>query len=266
MSYFSQKKKQKRINILLASSLFFVAVLLLFGFIFSTSSFANTVDNYRFHIYLLTIAIMIYALFCRKTGFAMIALFLLLFNYTIISSSTNLFFDMLVKGAETIDLQYYKNKFSFPEIAKLPDVSVQRKGTIRLSESNVAAFILFRRYNRRFVVVNVDFSRVKGKEQQVIFDNLSEFVLKQDNPVIIVGNFGIPSWNPMFRDFLQDTALEVKNRILLSDGESLFSPFSIPSVNILAYKNIGIRNISFATTDDNKKQHPLVINFNLEYN
>ena len=204
MSYFSQKKKQKRINILLASSLFLVAVILLFGFIFSSGFLINIVDNYRFHIYLLTIAIMIYALFCRKTGYAMVALFLLLFNYTIISSSTNLFFDVLVKGTETLDLQYYKNKFSFPDIAKLSDISVQRKGAIRLSENNAAAFIIFRRYNRRFVVINVDFFGTKEKEQQIIFNNLSEFVLKQDNPVIIVGNFGIPAWNPLFSDFLQN--------------------------------------------------------------
>ncbi|MBQ8436269.1 MAG: hypothetical protein IJX20_01320, partial [Alphaproteobacteria bacterium] len=84
------------------------------------------------------------------------------------------------------------------------------------------------------------------------------------NPVIIVGNFGIPAWNPLFSDFLQNTALEVKNRILLSDGENLFSPFSIPSINILAYKNIGIRQISFKS--NNESQHPLIINFNLEYN
>lgn len=265
MSYFSQKKKQKRINILLASSLLLVAVVLLAGLFFSSGGIAYFVDNYRFHIYLFTIAIMVYALFCRKTWFAVIALCLLLFNYTIISSSTNLFFDVLVKGTETINLHYYKNKTSFPEIKKAADISSRRTGTIRLSPHNKATFIIFRRYNRRFVTVSVDFSTIPEKEQKLVFDNLSEFVLKQDDPVIIVGNFGIPSWSPLFKNFLQDTALEVKNRILLTNGENLFSPFSVPSINLLAYKNIGIRQISFVGEDEEARQ-PMVIKFNLEYN
>jgi len=64
---------------------------------------------------------------------------------------------------------------------------------------------------------------------------------------------------------LQETALEVKNKILLTNGENLFSPFSVPSINLLAYKNIGIRQISFIGEDEENKQ-PMVIKFNLEYN
>jgi len=265
MSYFSQKKKQKRINILLSSSLLLVAVVLFSGLFFSSGHIHDFVDNYRFHVYLFTIAIMVYALFCRKTWFAVFALCLLLFNYTIISSSTNLFFDVLVKGTETINLHYYKNKTSFPEIKKAADISSRRTGTIRLSPHNHATFIAFRRYNRRFVAVSVDFSKASAKEQKLVFKNLSEFVLKQDDPVIIVGNFGLPSWSSLFKNFLQETALEVKNKILLTNGENLFSPFSVPSINLLAYKNIGIRQISFIGEDEENKQ-PMVIKFNLEYN
>lgn len=264
MSYFSQKKKQKRINILLTSSLSLVAVVFLAGLFFS-GDIAGFVDNYRFHIYLFTIAITVYALFCRKTWFAVIALCLLLINYTIISSSTNLFFDVLVKGSETLNLHYYKNKTSFPEIKNALDISSRRTGMLRLSPDNHAAFITFRRYNRRFVAVSVDFSQVSEQEQKLVFENLSEFVLKQDDPVIVIGNFGIPAWTPLFKNFLQDTALEVKNRILLTNGENLFSPFSVPSINLLAYKNIGIRQISVDGKNEETKQ-PMVIKFNLEYN
>lgn len=263
MSYFSQKKKQKRINVLLTSSLLLVAVVLLVGLIFSSTTFSHIVDNYRFHIYLFTIAVMFFALFYRKTGFAIVAMCLLLFNYTIISSSTNLFFDVLVKGTETLHLQYHKNKTSFPEIISALDISSARKGTLRLSENNQAAFIIFRRYNRRFVAVSVDLSELNSKEQKTALNNLSEFVLKQDDPVLLVGNFGVPAWASLFKDFLQKTALEVKNRVLLTNGESLFSPFSVPSINLLAYKNIGIRNINFTRSNDTS---PLIINFNLEYN
>ncbi len=265
MSYFSQKKKQKRINILLTSLISLVAIVLLIEAFFSNTSFAYIVDCYRFHIYLFTIAIMAYALFCRKTGFAIIAMVLLLFNYVIISSSTNLFFDVLVKGTETIPLQYYKNKTSFPEIIAAPDVSSARKGTIRLSEKNQGSFIVFRSYNRRFVAVNIDFSDVPEKELHLVYDNLSEFVLKQDDPVLIVGDFGVPAWSSLFKNFLQTTALEVKNKVLLSNGKRIFSPFSVPSINLLAYKNIGIRKISYINAD-NQKNQPFTIDFTLEYN
>ena len=104
---------------------------------------------------------------------------------------------------------------------------------------------------------------IKDKEIKGVYDNLIEFVLLQDDPVILVGDFGITSWSPIFKNFLQKTALEVKNRIIMTDGSHFFSPFSAPTINLLAYKNIGIRSINVFSA---KKKSPLHIDFELEYN
>lgn len=75
--------------------------------------------------------------------------------------------------------------------------------------------------------------------------NLARFVDRQDDPVVIAGDFGLPSWSPLFREFLDKTGLSVKNRILFTDGVRYFAPFSAPTVNVLGYGNIGIRRLRF---------------------
>ena len=68
---------------------------------------------------------------------------------------------------------------------------------------------------------------------------------------VIVGNFGLPSWSERFYKFLDKTDLEVKNRIILSDGTAYFNPLSSPSLNLLGYKALGVKNIDFLPKEDN---------------
>ena len=145
MSYFGQKKKQKRINVFLAASLSLVAILLFLALLIPETAFSVWVDGCRFQIYLFTIVVMIYALFCRKTMFAVMALCLLLFNYTIISSSTNLFFNVLVKGEETMRLQYHQGKTGFPDIVSAIGAPTKRMGTVRLAPGREVIFVTFRK-------------------------------------------------------------------------------------------------------------------------
>lgn len=265
MGYFGQKKKQKRINVFLASSISLVAILLFLALLIPETTFAERVDGVRFQIYLFTIVVMIYALSYGKTIFAVMALCLLLFNYTIISSSTNLFFNVLVKGQETIHLQYHRDKTSFPEIVSAIGAPVKRMGTVRVAPGREVIFVTFRKNRRRFTVVNADFHDLQPAEVSLVYNNLAEFVLNQNEPLILVGDFGIPAWTPMFKTFLHRTSLEVKNRILLTNGKHFFNPFAVPSINLLAYKNVGIKNLSFHSR--NKTENlPFRINFELEYN
>ena len=265
MSYFGQKKKQKRINVFLAASLSLVAILLFLALLIPETAFSVWVDGCRFQIYLFTIVVMIYALFCRKTMFAVMALCLLLFNYTIISSSTNLFFNVLVKGEETMHLQYHQGKTGFPDIVSAIGAPTKRMGTVRLAPGREVIFVTFRTHRRRFTVFNADFNGLLPSEVATLYNNLAEFVLSQDEPLILVGDFGIPAWAPAFKTFLHRTSLEVKNRILPTDGKHIFNPFAVPSINLLAYKNVGIKNISFYSRDE-AAGLPLQIDFELEYN
>ena len=265
MSYFGQKKKQKRINIFLSVSLSLIAIVLFFALLFPDTSLFRWVDGTRFHLYLFSLFLMLYALFYRKTIYAFSALCLLVFNYTIISSSTNLCYNVLVKGKATLDVVYHEGRTSFPEIVETIGSPARRMGKVRLAPGREAVFATFRKNRRRFTVMQLDLKDLTPEETPTIYNNLSEFVLSQDEPLVLVGNFGIPAWSPVFKNFLQKTSLEVKNRILFTDGQHIFNPFCVPSVNVLAYNNVGIKSIEFQARDK-ENNLPLRINFELEYN
>lgn len=42
---------------------------------------------------------------------------------------------------------------------------------------------------------------------------------------------------------MAQTGLEVKNHIIMSDGSSRFNLFTVPSVNVLGYRSLGLENI-----------------------
>ena len=92
------------------------------------------------------------------------------------------------------------------------------------------------------MVLNIDFSNLKQEEVQTVYKNLEEFVLAQNLPLVIVGDFGMPTWMPAVKNFMINTGLEVKNRVILSDGSQWFNPFTIPSINILGYKALGLKH------------------------
>ena len=133
-----------------------------------------------------------------------------------------------------------------------------RSGKLILSERFSGSYIEILEGSQPLVFVNVDFSGISRKEEKSVYKNLSKFVVMQDNPVVIVGNFGIPAWSKTFQKFLNKTGLEVKNRIIMSDGSVLFNPLSVPSLNILAYKKFGVKDVSFLPKEGNRN-HPLLI-------
>lgn len=144
----------------------------------------------------------------------------------------------------------------------LTDLSPLKAGKLRFNQNRVASFVDVSKDGSSFVFVNIDFSNIKYNEQEVIFHNLADFVLSQDKPVVIIGDFGIPAWSKTFQDFLVKTELEIKNRIILSDSESLFNPFVVPSINVLAYKNVGLKNIKFLNKSKNS-HYPLLIELSI---
>lgn len=262
MGYFSQKKKQKRINIFLATALLVIALLLSVPFFFSAGVFGAWIDAYRFQIYVLTFLLLIYSLYYRRSTLILLSIGLLLFNYTVISASANLFTNVKVSGPKKLALSYFEGQKAVPEFAASVEGEAQRMGTIHLAPGYDAEFVTFQHGEGALTYVSLNFEHLSNSAASTVFDNLSEFVLSQDNPVILAGNFGIPAWSPIFNRFLYQTNLEVKNRILLTDGNWSFSPFAIPSVNLLAYKNVGIQKIDFMAAAPGQKP---IIKFALNY-
>lgn len=135
-----------------------------------------------------------------------------------------------------------------------------RAGRIHLSPQRTASFLVFENAGKNFVFINLNFANLSFKEEKNVFDNLAKFILGQDEPVIIIGDFGVPAWSKTFKNFLAKTDLEIKNRIIMTDGNSWFNPFIVPSINVLGYRNLGLKNIDILS--DHKGSHPLRFDLN----
>ncbi|MDD4556085.1 MAG: hypothetical protein PHE89_01970 [Alphaproteobacteria bacterium] len=141
--------------------------------------------------------------------------------------------------ADLISISGKKNEF----------ISLKRdfvkKGIVSLSSKRKADFILSQLSDKGVMFVAIDFKGIGLEEIDTVFNNLAQFVNLQGCPVVIFGDFGIPVWTSQFKSFLDKTHLEVKNRIIMGGNRYFFNPFSIPTINLLGYKEMGINEISF---------------------
>lgn len=160
-----------------------------------------------------------------------------------------------------LSYKIFHNDASLDKSFILTNLTPERAGKLRFSKNNVASFINVEKNGKRFVFINIDFSNIAHSEKDIVFHNLAEFVLKQDEPVIIVGDFGIPAWSKTFQNFLVKTELEVKNRVILSDGKSFINPLHSPTINVLAYKNFGLHKLIFLKKSQNPN-YPLLFELN----
>lgn len=301
MGYLSQKKKYTNIKELLNISLlllFFCSVIILF---FSDTKLSSSISHFLFQIYIYTLIITTYAIFNRfymqSLGLFLIS-FILFLN---IGMGGNLFFDVKTDGAQSINILYHTdtknlhdinqqivdNQVDFAGINRgdkpyyagsfsddlflssypmrdslvITPRKVTRTGDVLLSKSNRAAFTEAIVNNSKIIFITTDFSTSSTSEKQNALKNLGEFINMQDAPVIVVGDFGVEAWSSEFLVFMEKTGLEVKNSIMMSNGETLFNPFVVPTVNILAYKNFGINKISFLRKKHNSR-YPLLLKIN----
>ena len=300
MGYFSQRKKQERVNFSLNLILGIIGILTIASFFDSTDNrFIEIITSWRFHYYIITLLVFIYALFSQYFIHAFAALLLLIVNYGAVASAANIFTNVSSENSQKVSVIYQNNTHHLAPLVKaavnsdadiiginhrkplyfnaelaepyqlfhegagldksfiLTLLPPQRAGKLHLTPKRTASFLTVTKGNHKFIFVNIDFSGIKAEEEKIVFDNLAEFVLKQDEPLIIIGDFGIPAWSKTFQSFLNKTELEVKNHIIMSDGGSKFNIFTIPSINVLAYRNVGLEDLTFLPPKKNSK-HPLL--------
>lgn len=246
MGYFSQRKKHERENLFMTVSLSVTAIVY-FVLLFDgePGGFIEILRGAEFHFYLFNIFLLLFTLWHRKILYSFLALLLLFWGYTSIAKTSRLLFSDASDSPRGFDVAYKSGSQDYDGIINNEHVILRRFGKIELSPGTEAFFKTFEKYDQVFTLVNLDFSKVKASDRKLVFANLGKFVLNQDEPVIIVGDLGVPSWSPLVRDFLIETGLQVKNHIIYSDGEKPFSFFNIPTVNILGFDNIGINHLQF---------------------
>ena len=300
MGYLSQKKKYTKTKDLLNISLIIIVLYSLVMLFFKDTELANSISHWMFHIYLISLFLIIYSaiskFFIQMCCFILCECILFLH----IGMGGNLFFNVQTPGLQSIKIFYqaevksnydsvkqiyasnsdiaailkplndktqfftYENKkqtllsTSNVIVSKYPYTS---SGEILLSPNGRASFAEINIDMQKMMFVTLDFSRLTYAEKKTSLKNLSEFINLQDIPVVVVGQFGLVAWSKNFLDFLETTKLEVKNKTILSNGRRVFNPLCVPSINILAYKDFGIRDMKFLTAKSNTT-HPLLIELN----
>lgn len=259
MGYFSQRKKLERENLFMVCSLWAIAVVFFITLLGSQGSgLVIFLNRWAFHFYLFNLFILGYTLWHRRMVYFLFALTFLVLNYVSVARTANLFFNRDVASVDYFNVIYKKGAQDYDKIVNLNHELVRRSGIIELSPGRKASFIVFEKNHRLFTVISLDFGNLKNQEQETVFCNLAEFVQSRDDPVIVVGDFGIPAWADTFKRFLIKTDLKVKNKILLTDGRNAFKPLSVPTINVLAYNNIGIRRLKF---DEKAKKFDIRLSF-----
>lgn len=252
MGYFSQRKKHERETFFLKVMLIMLGLLAVAGFMLANDSYIIAYINaYRFQIYCITLLVFIYSLFLRHYLYGLSFTLLLIINYTVISASANLFTNHQLSAEHRLVINYQRHH---PLKVDASALLVLRNGRININNENQAQFLTCEKNFHVFTMVAVDFSHYDYQKTKTSFDNLKKFIAQQDDPVIVIGNFGEPAWSPTFATFLNDTGLEVKNKLILGDKHRAFNPFSIPQFYILGFANLGVDDISIKySANDNPK-------------
>ena len=252
MGYLSQKKHQKREN-------FFLWLLAVFVMtITAVSIFYPKFDaKYLFYLYCLTGILFVYAGWVKKYKFALFFVTIFIINYTSIAAYANIFISDDFDGAQSLEITFDPDTPLSENFSKEHIIS---SGKIILANQYTLPYITIDR-NNPLTIIRVNLLNVNFSEYDVLFKHLNEFIIKEDNPVIVFGNFGIPAWSLPFKKFLDVSNLTVKNRLIFNDGVD-FNFFSNLGFYVLGFKDMGISEISRENADNNSIK--FIISFNLE--
>lgn len=282
MGYLSHKKKEERIDVFLNVALIATTLYSFFTLFDAGCAIWEHLCRWHFQYYLLMQALFLYALCQKRWGRSGLFALLILINFVSLSSTSNLFTNISSDSNSELNIIYQNHSEEANSIIKqayandgeilalntdkelaptyddnyrlyhedagmgpsliLSDIPPEQAGKVSFAPNRQASYIAITKNNQKMMVLNIDFSNLKKEEVQTVYKNLEEFVLAQNLPLVIVGDFGMPTWMPAVKNFMINTGLEVKNRVILSDGRQWFNPFTIPSINVLGYKALGLKH------------------------
>ncbi len=249
MGYFSKKKHNERRQFFLKSTLLVVLAFIFLLFLDERYGFfVEFVSKYAFQISFLILFVAVYSFVSAKWLYGLFfgASFVLCLG--VFSSSTNLFKNTQISQGQDIkiDLQSTGN-------FNTQNTSVVREGILHFGTQHQGYFKVIRVGEDNVTLIGVNFSQVKTKNIEKYFNSLRQFVLEQNNPVIVFGEFGVPAWFKVFRQFLNDTGLRAKNKIFLKSPLQKFNLLCHPQFYVLAFSNTGLSEVDFFATTQSTK-------------
>ncbi len=244
MGYLSQKKHQIRENLFLNV----MSVILTFFTLFSltNASFDISFPN-LFHLYLISFLMIVYSVIVKKYKVTLIFVMLFIINYTALSASSNIFISDSYDGNKKIRLVFDNTS----DISGDFNTTKTSSGSLILANNTIAPYVKISDKNH-MTIIKIDLAKANTKLRKKILKQLKNFITKQDSPVILFGDFGVPSWNRYLRRFIVQTRLSVKNKILFTKGSS-YNILSTPSFYILGFNDMGIDNIEIKDSENGKQ-------------
>ena len=251
MGYLSQKKHQIREILFLNVTSIILTLFTLFSL--TNANFDIYFPN-LFHLYLFSFILFIYSLAVKKIKTSLIFLMLFIINYTALSASGNIFLSDSYDGDNKFEL-------TFDDTTDINGNFYGAKtstGTLILANNITASYIKITE-KTPMTIIKVDLKGLETKLRKKILNQLRLFIIKQDNPVILFGDFGVPAWNRYLRKFIIQSRLVVKNNLLFTKNNK-YNFLSMPSFYILGFNDMGIENIEIKNTG--KKQ---TIDFDISF-
>lgn len=252
MGYLSQKKSQNRKNLFFKVTsvvVIFLSLLLVYN---PDLTFCKL---NLFHLFLLSFLLLVLSLYARSFKTSAIFLLSFIICYTNLNSSCNIFLSDSFSGKDTINLTFSPNEpFLYPSSS-----TIEARGTLILAERH-QAFYTTTKEPHPLTIIQVNFKSATQKEYPLLFRHLHQFIVSQNNPVIVYGEFGIPAWQKVFRTFLAKSGLSVKNSLVFT-SDSKYNIFSTPSFYILGFSKMGVSNISLNDAKEDKN-----VSFDITFN
>ena len=248
MGYLAQKKKNIReINFL---TIGWVIVAILSGLLFFNSM--TFLKNNFFIIYILNIILVLYSLFIRRFGFALLFLTIVVVNFFHITSTSRLFFNKTYNSGEVFEISY--------DADNLADYTID--SVSKMVTNNIFSSLLkLPTNNKDIAVIKLDFSTLSLKSRQKQLDTLYKFVVAQDIPVIVIGDFGTTVWHPDVQSFLKKSSLKVINKLIFASKGIKNNYFYKPSFYVLSFDGYGVKDIK-VTSPSSEQDYP---NINLNF-
>lgn len=229
MGYLSQKKFKIRENISLhiAAVIFAIIALILF--------FNPEFTLFRlnlFHFYCLSIIFMIWAIAAHKIIPSLVIFIACVISYTQLSIAGNIFLSDNYNGSHSHNISYSDS---------LKINKADAKGELFFGKNEFAQYAIING-DSPLLIVRIDLAPLSRDKYSVILKELHKFIVKQDMPVVLFGNFNMPSWAKPFRRFSEYSGLNVKNRLIFSNSKEK-GLFAIPHFYILGFSHMGIDNL-----------------------
>lgn len=256
MGYLAQKKRNARESAFLKWMLAIFMVLTLIVFL---PQKGLDIRNWLFQIYTINILIFLYALSIQRILYVFLFGVLVVVSYFQITTDARIFTNFSSNGEHEISIFYGSD---VPLEVKASNTIILRRGHLVLGKKENAPFMAIEKSGHVFTLIRVDLENNTDKERAIALLQLRNFISEQDDPVIVFGDFGRPAWSKEMKAFLEDTNLEVKNRLLFTTLGSRHSYFSAPGFYILSFQNVGIKKLEVSAPKDSKSYPEITAELN----